>query len=460
MNMLNLRHIRVRLAVANLLVFGGILILYALGTSWYFIATLQSQMDGSLKEELEIIEHLVGNASIDSYPPDIHGEHINELERFLEIWSADGHLLYRSKALGKNALGERTNISLVGSSPVIRSQLLADGTYMRVAEKRYDGPPPRVILLAVREAGYFADMYNLMFRTSIAIPVALLLVLVFSYVMARHALQPIDLMASTARRLNADNLTERIPVKNPDDELGKLAATFNELLARVESAFAQLKRFTSDASHELRTPLTAMRSVGEVGLQVSRTPAEYRDVIGSMLEEGNRLTKLVDSLLFLSRADAGKHLVRKETLDLLRFARETAGLFSILAEEKSQSLEITGQPGIIVYADRTLLCQAFLNILDNAIKFSPDKSRIRITVRRTEASRGCIDIADSGPGIPTTEQGRVFERFYRLNTHRERGSGLGLAIARWAVEAHGGSINVTSSDGNGSIFSILLPLAS
>ena len=321
MNALGFRHIRVRLAVLNLVVFGGILVLYAFGTSWFFLSTLNHQMDGSLKEEVELVEQMLLHSPDGSYPPDIHDENIHELERFLEIWSFDGRLLYRSKALGANALGGMPDTTRLHSIVVTRSQLLSDGTRMRVAEKQHTGSSPRIIRLAVSEAGYLADIQKLVTVLLIGTPVALLLVLVCAYLMAHRALKPIDLMASTARRMGTDNLAGRIPITNPDDELGRLAAAFNELLSRVERSFVQLRQFTSDASHELRTPLTAMRTVGEVGLQVGRTASEYREVIGSMLEESNRLTKLVDSLLFLARADSGKHQLHKENLDLFTFAR-------------------------------------------------------------------------------------------------------------------------------------------
>jgi signal transduction histidine kinase len=244
--------------------------------------------------------------------------------------------------------------------------------------------------------------------------------------------------------------------------LGRLAIAFNDLLERVERSFEELKRFTADASHELRTPLTAMRSVGEVGVQGERTPAEYREIIGSMLEEISRLTRLVDSLLFLSRADGGRHQLFREEFDLLMFARETAGLISILAEERGQSLRVEGDAGLMVTADRSLLSQAVLNLIDNAIKFSPERSEILIHVARQDEVNAWLEVIDRGPGIPVAERERIFERFYRLNRARtggDGGAGLGLAIARWAIEANGGAVRVEETDGGGSTFRVELHLS-
>lgn len=458
MNALRLRHIRIQLTLWNILVFGGIFAVYAFGTSWFFLSALNKQLDESLKEELELVDQLLVHSSEGVYPYDIHGESIHRLERFIEIWSTDRRLLYRSKTLGGRALGGAPDTTDLGTKIRTFSHLLSDGTRFRVAEKLHGaGNTLTVIRLSISEPGFFSYIHNFVLILLIGIPLGLLLVTISAYLMAHRALKPIDVMASTARRISADDLTERIPVKNPNDELGRLAFAFNELLARVQKSFEQLKRFTSDASHELRTPLTAMRSVGEVGLQVGRPATEYREVIGSMLEESSRLTKLVDSLLVLSRADSGKHMLSLEKFDLLNFVSETCALISILAEEKSQILNVGGQHGIIVRADRALLCQALLNLVDNAIKFSPEGGKITVVVDLKEKKQGSIEVRDSGPGISAPELQHIFERFYRLDKTNGSGSGLGLAIARWAVEANGGTIRVESQIDTGSTFHITIP---
>lgn len=413
-------------------------------------------MNGSLKEELELVEQTLLVRPGGSCLRDIHDEDIHELERYLELWSMDGQLMYRSAMLRGRPLGNTPDVPGLGKGWQSRSYRSLDGARFRVAEKLGNaGGQPVVIRLAVGEAGHFSETHGFLTLLLVGVPLALVLLSICAYVLTRRALKPISLMALTAGRIGANNLMQRIPVKNADDELGELASSFNDLLARVERSFGQLRRFTSDASHELRTPLTAMRTVGEVSLQVGRSDTEYREVIGSMLEESARLTKMVDNLLFLSRADSGKHIVKTEQFDLSAFAEETTGIISILAEEKKQSFHFNGRPGIVVSADRVLLSQALLNLIDNAIKFTPVGGEINVNVDRDEKNRGFIEVIDSGPGIPPTEQERIFDRFYRLKNKNGGGAGLGLAIALWAVEANGGTIRVRSSESSGSNFSII-----
>jgi signal transduction histidine kinase len=256
-------------------------------------------------------------------------------------------------------------------------------------------------------------------------------------------------------------LTERLPVDNPRDELGRLATVFNQTLMRLEASFGQMRRFTADASHELRTPLTAMRSVGEIGLRGRRDPAAYREVIGSMLEEVDRLSLLVDRLLTLSRADSGESMLSRDRVDLCELAEEVTNQLGVLAEEKQQSLLVqAGRPSVCV-GDRMVLRQALLNLVDNAIKYSPVGGQIAVKVSTTGGGMAVLDVSDTGPGIPMDLRPRVFDRFYRADRSRSRenggGTGLGLSIARWAVEVNGGQLTLEDSEGAGATFRITLP---
>jgi len=281
------------------------------------------------------------------------------------------------------------------------------------------------------------------------------------YYLARGALSPVERMARRAQEINAERLGARIDVENPDDELGLLAKAFNETLARLERSFEQLKRFTSDASHELRTPLTAIRSVGEVGLQEDGGSSHYREVIGSMLEETERLSRLVESLLTISRADSGQIRLKQTTIALLPLVREASSLLDVLAEEKRQTMSLEGDESIRVKADSVMLRQVVINLLDNAIKYSPCEGRISIRVSKRDPSMACVEIKDSGPGIAPEHREKVFDRFYRIDEGRSRdaggGAGLGLAIAKWGAEAHGGRLELDSTT-TGSTFRLLLPI--
>jgi len=269
-------------------------------------------------------------------------------------------------------------------------------------------------------------------------------------------------MADKARAITAESLAERLPIENPRDEFGRLATVFNETLTRLNDSFERLRRFTTDASHELRTPLTAMRSVGEVALQEIREPAAYRDVIGSMLEEVDRLTRLADSLLTLTRAESGKIALTSEVSDVGELTRNVAEQLRVLAEEKQQRLSVEAATPSRVVCDPAILRLGLMNVLHNAIKYTPSGGAIRVGVDATVAGQATIEVQDTGPGIPAAHQQKIFERFYRVDAGRSRevgGVGLGLAIARWAVEANGGRIELESEEEKGSLFRVVLPLA-
>jgi heavy metal sensor kinase len=278
------------------------------------------------------------------------------------------------------------------------------------------------------------------------------------YVMARRALAPIDQLGAEARRITAERLHERLSVPNEHDEIGRLAAVINATLSRLESSFGQLRRFTADASHELRTPLSVIRGIGEMGLRETRTPAEYKDAMGSMLEEVDRLTRLVDTLLRLSRGDAGTVRLSRDIVDLGDLARDVAASLGILADERQQQLQIDVEANVRVSGDRLVLRDAVTNIVDNAIKYSSSGTAIDIRVYG-DAHQATLTVSDHGPGIPVEHREHVFDRFYRVDDGRSRdmgGTGLGLAIAKWAVEANSGQIALEST-GTGSVFRIVLP---
>ncbi len=308
---------------------------------------------------------------------------------------------------------------------------------------------------ARQELGEFAAVLGL------SLPFAFAVAVGAGYLLARRALAPVSAMTARARQITADRLEERLPVDNAADEFGQLAAVINDALARLERAFDTLRRFTADASHELRTPLTAIRSVGEVGLRERRSEAEYREMIGSILEETERLTTMADSLLLLSRADAGRADLRPAAIGLADLAREVAADLDVLAEEKRQQVRVVATAEVDIVADRPTLRQAVLNLLDNAIKHSPEEATIEVVARRV-ATDAVLEVVDNGPGIAPEHLPHVFERFYRADKARSRasgGAGLGLAIAQWAVEANGGCIEVESEAGRGSTFRIVLPEA-
>lgn len=294
---------------------------------------------------------------------------------------------------------------------------------------------------------------------TLAFPLGLALSGLGGYFLAGRLLAPVHRITEKAQKITADNLSERLPIENPHDEFGILASIFNSTLSRLQDSFERLKSFTADASHELRTPLTAIRSVGEVALQEHPNEAEYRDCIGSMLEETNRITRLVDNLLTLTRAERGEANLHRKPLDAAVFLTRLVDNYRILAEEKEQHLEQVFEPGIVVEADEDTLRLAVVNLLDNAIKYTPTGGEIVVSLSATDTEVR-IEVTDNGPGIPIEHLKKIFERFYRIERARSSetgGTGLGLAIAVQAAKANRGGIDVVNRETGGCVFRIVLP---
>ena len=304
------------------------------------------------------------------------------------------------------------------------------------------------------------SLNNLAVILLMVLPFAFTCAVLGGYFLAGQALAPVKAITRKAREITAESLSERLPVSNPKDEFGHLAMVFNETLARLENSFERLRRFTADASHELRTPLTSIRSVGEVALRDQRNGPSYREAIGSMLEETERITSLVDNLLILAREDRGKVQLTPRTLDITSLVGEVVDELRILAEEKGQTLSMDGQPPVMAVVDSTTIRQAVTNVLHNAIRYTQEGGHIEVWVATTDNEQAAIDIIDNGPGIPKAERTKVFERFYRIDKARSRaegGAGLGLSIAQWSVEANHGRIEFRDKESPGSCCRITLP---
>ena len=292
-----------------------------------------------------------------------------------------------------------------------------------------------------------------------AIPIALALASLGGWFLAKKSLAPVVIMSESARRIGAENLDLRLPIANPRDELGRLAATFNELLERLQSSFAQQRQFMADASHELRTPLSVMRTAAEVTLeQPQRDESEYREALTMIDRQTDRLTRIVEDMFTLARADAGKRELSKHDFYLDELLAETASAAAVLAKRKGVIVECTSGKETPYRGDEDLLRQMILNLLDNAIKFTSAGGRVHLQLSQNN-SKHLITISDTGPGIPAEAQPYIFERFYRADHARSRsdqvngsGAGLGLSIARWIAEAHDGSLTLQQSDHTGSVF--------
>ncbi len=384
---------------------------------------------------------------------------VEEERPWVQVWGRGGALLYRSTAAEQRPVPQsRALATLSDDNRIISITLPNEPAPIRILTRRGRvAAKPVVIQVAASEAPLQAQVQDLMLIFALGLPVAVAVAGLGGYALARRALGPVETMTDRARSITADRLADRLPVENPDDEMGRLATVFNETLGRLQQSFEQMRQFTSDVSHELRTPLTSIRSVGEVGLRGHPDAQGYRAIIGSMLEEADRLAGLVDRLLTLSRAETGQAQLSREVVDLAGLAENVVSHLSVLAEEKGQSIAVERVAAPFALADRQVLRQALVNLVDNAIKFTPQAGHVRVRVSETDSEAVC-DVIDSGPGVPPAARDHIFERFYRFgDANAPGGAGLGLSIARGAVEANGGRLTLAASSDAGSTFRIAMP---
>jgi heavy metal sensor kinase len=460
------RTMKLRLALWYAAATAAVLIVFAA----FFYELIEHRLAAEIERQLRIDFDLIEAQLEPDADGNLHwllrGSHGDEgyarLSAWFEVWSENGQLLLRHwpvpDAQIHRALPAPTTTTLQFSAVE-----LEPGLYVHLMERPARIHERGVMLRVFRDE---TEMRHTMRETveifALGLPLAVLLASLGGYFIARQSLAPVAAMAAQARRVTSESLAQRLPVPNPHDELGRLASVFNETLARLQASFDELKRFTADASHELRSPLTALRTVGEVGLREASTEDDLRETIGSMLEEAQRLSDLIDALLTLARMESGKQELKREPLLVAELLADVQSHLGILATEKEQTLRVTAEPDLLVSADRMLLRQALVNVVHNAIRYSPNKTRIDLAARRRDVY-AVIEITDQGPGIAPENQMKIFERFFRADKARSRAdgaAGLGLAIAKWSVESHDGRIEVESESGQGSTFRVVLPAAS
>ena len=379
---------------------------------------------------------------------------------WVELWDEQERLVCRLWPLNESRLDQlpvapdrdRETISVFSVAPDLRLRALS-------VPYQAPGKPAMWMFRVMRVHEPVAEALTaLLLIITIALPTVVVCLVLGGYAVTRRWLRPLDDMVEQANQITAEGLHRRLTVANPNDELGRLAAVFNVTLDRLENSFQALDRFVADASHELRTPLTTLRSVGEVGLRRSRTVEEYREIIGSMLEEASRLQLLTERLLELARAEGGAQTVHQQRVRLDEIASACAGELSVLAENKGQHIVLQTKE-CRAETDGVILRQALQNLIDNAIKYSPPDTTITVAVGETSAGFS-VEVADEGPGIAPEQRSRIADRFFRTDSARGRGQGgfgLGLAITNAYIRILGGSLEFEPVQPHGSRFRLLLP---
>jgi two-component system, OmpR family, sensor kinase len=470
--------VRTRLTLWYVGVLALALIVFSAGVYLLLARNLWRRMDESLRASSESIaislvrERAEGETEAEAAHSTVEELHL--LNQAMAIFNFEGRLIEEKNTPGAVHARLPALDSIPDDNPRLYTEPGDDDEGRRVAARRVrisdtDAPYLIVVSQPLKTVTEELEMLRRVFL--IAVPLALLLAGLGGFFLARKSLAPVVAMSERARQIGAENLEMRLPVANPRDELGQLAATFNELLSRLDSSFSLQRQFMADASHELRTPLSVMRTATQVILEKPRRDEnEYRDALAMINDQTSRLARIVDDMFTLARADAGRRPLTLGAFYLDELIGETSRAASVLAARKGVTVEAAGPAEVLYYGDEHLLRQMLLNLLDNAIRHTPAGGGVRVSLTQFDSTCEVV-VADTGEGIPVEAQPHIFERFYRVDKARSRsdingngadngggGAGLGLSIALWVAEAHGGTIELVRSDPTGTAFAIALPL--
>ncbi|MBO0722931.1 MAG: heavy metal sensor histidine kinase, partial [Blastocatellia bacterium] len=380
---------------------------------------------------------------------------------YIQLYTPDGDNLYQSPNLEGRLLPFKPELSSEGKPKLSVVEAFAERQrlLMTVTPISVKGET-KLVTIAVSLAGVEKTERRLLVTLLLAFPVAILTALAGSAYLAKRAIKPVEQIAATAQLITAQNLKQRIKLSQADDELERLADSFNQMITRLETSFNQVRQFTADASHELRTPLTILNGEAQLALNGHLNPEEYGQVLRSRGEELERMIRIVDDLLLLSRADSRVAELDLQIVDLSDLVIESCERLRPSAEAGDLKLVVENVEPVEVKGDSLRLGQMFRNVLENAIKYTPEGGEIKVQIKRNNADQCQITVADTGIGIPATDLSRVFDRFFRVDKARSRergGSGLGLSIVKWVVDAHAGAIFIESEIGRGTIVKIFLP---
>lgn len=445
------------------------LTLLVLGATAYGLLTysLAQDIDVSLRGLAEVIAAQIQKDGRTPVPPDL-----DKLFRHFFGYAPGKPYFDMLDPLGRQKSGlPPFSSELPISSEALHNFMHGKGTF---ETQTGAGPYPiRVLTHPILEQGQVVSFIQVwvslenMYKTrrrfvlimAAVFPLGLLLAGGGGWLLARRALRPVDYMTRAAQRISGEHLGERLLETGTGDELDRLARTLNEMLGRLDDTFRQIRQFSADASHELQTPLTILKGEIEVALRSPRTPEEYQQVLNSCLEEIERISRLVEGLLLLARADSGVLRMDLKPVDLHNLLNEVATQMQKLADAQGISLSLDTLEPVTMCGDREHLRRLLLNLIDNAIKYTATGGRVTLSLRR-DANYALIGVTDTGIGLSEAEQVRIFTRFFRAGNARSQsggGAGLGLCIAQSIAEAHGGKIQVHSSPGQGSTFTVVLP---
>jgi len=468
--------IKFRFTLWYLLVLVILLVLLSTGVYLYLSYTLYHNLDSEL--ELRASQLSSFRDILDTVAEGRFEEEIGEVVAFY-FHSGDELLRISPRDIDITLDNELVDRAISGQA-IFATIVTAEEVELRIYAAPFSQTPPYLMarrpespllpmirvesaaLIIGRPTKAISQALSGLLRTlAIAVPLTMLLAGGGGVWLARRAFRPVDRMSQTAREIEATDLSRRLEVSTKD-ELGRLALTLNQMIQRLQKAFQRQREFTSDASHELRAPLAVIQAESTLALHKDRSVSDYRQSLETISQEVANMSRVIDQLLTLARADEGRERFACEEIDLGEVLRRLSVDIGILCEEKGLEFNLNLIDGVKVDGDAASLRQLFRNILDNAIRYTPPGGTISVSLTR-EGPMAVVADSDTGMGIPPEDMAHIFERFYRVDKARSRaqgGSGLGLAIAKYIAEAHHGNIEVTSKVGRGSTFTVRLPMTS
>jgi heavy metal sensor kinase len=446
------------------------IIFMTLGLSGYFGLKhyLNQTLINTLKKRAQQIGGTlladINDQNEDYLVEDINRHYAPEInDRFLRITRDDGSLLYAS-GLPKDGSFDPTHLPILNYSvdkPFLREEHTPGGVLIYTAPIQTQNSKRYLVEVGVSSRDIENLLQGLMISLLLGLPLVMAIAIGGGYLLIRRALSPVYVITRSAEQITLHNISERLPIAKTGDELERLSISLNNMIARLDAAFQHISRFSADASHELRTPLTILHCDLEAIIQKPKLTEEVREAIGSALTETERLAKIIDSLLATARLDAGEACIDKARLDLSDLTFEIVEQMRLLAEDKDVVLTFQANEKISIVGDAARLKQVIVNLLDNAIKYTPAAGSIDVLVA-VDNGKAILTVADTGMGIAAESLPHIFERFYRADKARTRqlgGTGLGLSIVKSICLAHGGYVYVQSEEGKGSAFRVELPLA-
>ena len=468
MNWLLAKQIRSRLTVWYIAVFAIMLAVYIVLVFVFQYRFVGNQIYHDEVQDVETVEGLLyfdkdGTLQLQQNYFSHPRSHLL-IDRLMEVRDISGAVLYRTPNLSGASLGGPSLPGEGAESFNQRVVRMPDGSHVSLISHLHTMQGRTLLIrLGYSLAPFRERMTQFLEILLVGLPVGLVIAGFAGYQIARRALEPLEEMAQRAKRITAQNLHDRLDIDNPDDELGHMATVFNDLLNRLEEAFRQLHSFTGDAAHELRAPMAAIRTVGEIALRQQGTNDIDREAIASILEETSRLDETIGGLLLLAKAESAK-AIGPNTFSLVEVTNEVTEVLEVLAEERGIRLisSVDDASRLVVSGDRGLIRSAIMNVIHNAIKFSPDDCTVTIAYRVVGSQSEHIELSvqDQGPGIESSELEAVFGRFYtsaRRQTAAHNGTGLGLSIAQLVVQRSGGRIFFDPSAVVGACCVIRLP---